>query len=96
MLFSIVFLCLFLFFFFFFFLLIRRPPSSTLFPYTTLFRSRLCRRFGNLPFVPSAPWARLHRAHRAQSGELLPAAVRSRDRRPDLLSHACGHQAAMP
>src|SRR5437763_8290445 len=24
---------------FFFFLLIRRPPSSTLFPYTTLFRS---------------------------------------------------------
>src|SRR5690349_24136072 len=25
--------------FFFFFLLIRRPPSSTLFPYTTLFRS---------------------------------------------------------
>src|SRR5439155_12444431 len=24
----------------FFFLLIRRPPSSTLFPYTTLFRSR--------------------------------------------------------
>src|SRR5205823_12315467 len=26
-------------FFFFFFLLIRRPPRSTLFPYTTLFRS---------------------------------------------------------
>src|SRR2546422_5247881 len=30
-----VFLCL-----FFFFLMIRRPPRSTLFPYTTLFRSR--------------------------------------------------------
>src|SRR3954449_472136 len=30
-------LCL---FFFFFFLMIRRPPRSTLFPYTTLFRSR--------------------------------------------------------
>src|SRR6266478_8690360 len=29
------------FFFFFFFLMIRRPPRSTLFPYTTLFRSRL-------------------------------------------------------
>src|SRR5256885_9766974 len=29
--------------FFFFFLMIRRPPRSTLFPYTTLFRSmRLC------------------------------------------------------
>src|SRR6266850_3034211 len=26
-------------FFFFFFLMIRRPPRSTLFPYTTLFRS---------------------------------------------------------
>src|SRR5215469_18208886 len=35
----------FLFFiFFFFFLMIRRPPRSTLFPYTTLFRS--------------SPWAR--------------------------------------
>src|SRR5438552_9363484 len=27
------------FFFYFFFLLLRRPPRSTLFPYTTLFRS---------------------------------------------------------
>src|SRR2546430_15757982 len=40
--------CTFFFFFFcfstsflfFFFLMIRRPPRSTLFPYTTLFRSR--------------------------------------------------------
>src|SRR5476651_2863974 len=30
------------FVFFFFFLMIRRPPRSTLFPYTTLFRSRSC------------------------------------------------------
>src|SRR5476649_3045613 len=29
------------FFFFFFFLMIRRPPRSTLFPYTTLFRSNV-------------------------------------------------------
>src|SRR5205807_4212574 len=29
----------FLYIFFFFFLMIRRPPRSTLFPYTTLFRS---------------------------------------------------------
>src|SRR5256886_17546207 len=28
------------YFFFFFFLMIRRPPRSTLFPYTTLFRSQ--------------------------------------------------------
>src|SRR2546430_6390237 len=31
--------CSYLSFFFFFFLMIRRPPRSTLFPYTTLFRS---------------------------------------------------------
>src|ERR1017187_10843025 len=31
---------------FFFFLMIRRPPRSTLFPYTTLFRSRLLQRAG--------------------------------------------------
>src|SRR5947208_14634163 len=31
---------------FFFFLMIRRPPRSTLFPYTTLFRSRRCRQPG--------------------------------------------------
>src|SRR6266496_1202903 len=34
---------------FFFFLMIRRPPRSTLFPYTTLFRSR---------FEPSVPYVR--------------------------------------
>src|SRR5256885_12029164 len=32
-------------FFFFFFLMIRRPPRSTLFPYTTLFRSEKNFRF---------------------------------------------------
>src|SRR5206468_9997009 len=37
------------FFFFFFFLMIRPPPRSTLFPYTTLFRS-IC-----LPIRPASP-----------------------------------------
>src|SRR6266496_6596374 len=37
--FSLFLLFLFFFVFFFFFLMIRRPPRSTLFPYTTLFRS---------------------------------------------------------
>src|SRR3989440_13029290 len=32
--------------FFFFFLMIRRPPRSTLFPYTTLFRSQTLRCVG--------------------------------------------------
>src|SRR6266699_6186729 len=37
-------------FFVFFFLMIRRPPRSTLFPYTTLFRSRprACARRGRV------------------------------------------------
>src|SRR5256885_16987849 len=36
--------------FFFFFLMIRRPPRSTLFPYTTLFRSHTAS-----PAAPDAP-----------------------------------------
>src|SRR5256885_12713372 len=34
---------------FFFFLMIRRPPRSTLFPYTTLFRSQLSEPRGRPP-----------------------------------------------
>src|SRR6266850_8546408 len=48
--------------FFFFFLMIRRPPRSTLFPYTTLFRSR----------GPEAAGPRQHDRCRAQP---RPAAV---------------------
>src|SRR5256885_15349664 len=68
-------LYLFLFFsyFFFFFLMIRRPPRSTLFPYTTLFRSAMpavCTRWG--PSTPSKPWGPLggawHAGWRAGSG----------------------------
>src|SRR5258708_40377642 len=51
--------CLFLFytsavfpFFLFFFLMIRRPPRSTLFPYTTLFRSLLDR----CCWLPARTW----------------------------------------
>src|SRR5258706_4104598 len=44
----------------FFFLMIRRPPRSTLFPYTTLFRSRLGREHFDLP--AAAPWLRVHAA----------------------------------
>src|SRR5262245_63887128 len=38
-----------LIFFFFFFLMIRRPPRSTLFPYTTLFRSHRAAANGHAP-----------------------------------------------
>src|SRR5215510_15281527 len=43
--------------FFFFFLMIRRPPRSTLFPYTTLFRSRRDSRAGS-PRGPRSPRCR--------------------------------------
>src|SRR5437588_9037124 len=35
--------------FFFFFFMIRRPPRSTLFPYTTLFRSKQASHFVHIP-----------------------------------------------
>src|SRR5258708_27873931 len=57
--------------FFFFFLMIRRPPRSTLFPYTTLFRSRwryrfppdqgACRRFGAPTVLPDCSESRPRR-----------------------------------
>src|SRR5688572_31186830 len=40
------------FLFFFFFLMIRRPPRSTLFPYTTLFRSYLRTARGRIELAP--------------------------------------------
>src|SRR3989442_12949717 len=58
---------------FFFFLMIRRPPRSTLFPYTTLFRSgdprrALCLGDGGLPVVqpraqPDRKSTRLNSSH---------------------------------
>src|SRR3982751_7007237 len=41
----------------FFFLMIRRPPRSTLFPYTTLFRSPCGRRRGSRSRASSSPRA---------------------------------------
>src|SRR2546425_5311836 len=42
--------------FFFFFLMIRRPPRSTLFPYTTLFRSRATGHCGWPDVAPARGW----------------------------------------
>src|SRR3712207_7469523 len=50
---------------FFFFLMIRRPPRSTLFPYTTLFRSR------------NTDLGRFRRLVWATSGQSLDPAVRA-------------------
>src|SRR6185295_19824941 len=63
------------FFIFFFFLMIRRPPRSTLFPYTTLFRSRRGRERCGIRRPPAGR---------------RPAARRGRDRKSTRLnsSHA--------
>src|SRR5271168_5460211 len=61
--------------FFFFFLMIRRPPRSTLFPYTTLFRSSsdANRTFCPLRPIASDSWSsdrkstRLNSSHRTIS-----------------------------
>src|SRR5437588_5314740 len=65
----------------FFFLMLRRPPRSTLFPYTTLFRSncgseRSCRR------PPAGP------PPRASCGSCRPRAERSEDHTSELQSHS--------
>src|SRR2546430_13512249 len=65
---------------FFFFLMIRRPPRSTLFPYTTLFRSRktytVCRRQ-----PAEGPLPRRRRA-------VLPGADRSEEHTSELQSQS--------
>src|SRR5580698_10924687 len=59
---------LYLLFCFFFFLMIRRPPRSTLFPYTTLFRSR--RRWPPLRLPAHAPVRRAARRSEEHTSEL--------------------------
>src|SRR5215475_14751004 len=56
------------FFFFFFFLMIRRPPRSTLFPYTTLFRSLyvVLAGFRPVPHRRPVPEPRKHHVHRSE------------------------------
>src|SRR6267142_6157847 len=66
------------FFFFFFFLMIRRPPRSTLFPYTTLFRSR----------PPGCASARTRRAHACGTrSSATRARGRSEEHTSELQSH---------
>src|SRR5205823_11595853 len=72
--------------FFFFFLLIRRPPTSTLFPYTTLFRSPAdaLAPVGDRSRVQ--PDRQNHSAHHAQHGRsrhALPAPCHHRPRPGD-------------
>src|SRR5437588_8924528 len=71
-----------------FFLMIRRPPRSTLFPYTTLFRSG--------PPARHARWRLRHRMRRPSSATLRrdrlratrPSTARSEEHTSELQSHS--------
>src|SRR6267142_3377403 len=71
-----------LIFFFFFFLMIRRPPRSTLFPYTTLFRS--CQFM--ILILGSLLWSSANRLWRLQSNGFA-ASKRSEEHTSELQSH---------
>src|SRR3712207_8834695 len=74
--------------------MIRRPPRSTLFPYTTLFRSGRERRHGEVERVEEVPDLRVHRAlgdvddrghHQHEHGE-VERGVRSEEHTSELQS----------
>src|SRR2546422_6190873 len=79
--------------------MIRRPPRSTLFPYTTLFRSRgrgSCRREEHLECRPSLP-RRVHPHHASHvmhgsrhDGEAQPGSP-ARDRKSTRLNSSHGY-----
>src|SRR6266540_7152126 len=62
---------------FIFFLIIRRPPRSTLFPYTTLFRSGPDGALGFLEGVPRRPLGFTHQPQERESdpGQPLDVAI---------------------
>src|SRR5258707_9871836 len=66
---------------FFFFLMIRRPPRSTLFPYTTLFRSQP----GDCVDVVSGAGGHLRRRRRISSSRTSPP-TRSEEHTSELQS----------
>src|SRR6266498_5884764 len=71
---------------FFFFLMIRRPPRSTLFPYTTLFRSR-----PHSPDGDRRAARRLVRERRVEGSHR-----RARDLAPEARTALGGHRVQLP
>src|SRR5438034_11748009 len=69
--------------FLFFFLMIRRPPRSTLFPYTTLFRSRL----ENTAPIPGMA-AIVAGRHRTDATFAAMLSTRSEEHTSELQSHS--------
>src|SRR5439155_22107219 len=77
----------------FFFLLIRRPPRSTLFPYTTLFRSKACPAWpASAPArrgSPSAAFRQWHAHRRSSAASRRRRRTRSEEHTSELQSR--GH-----
>src|SRR2546422_1630418 len=63
--------------------MIRRPPRSTLFPYTTLFRSRAC--------AGGAPARRREAGGTRSPHRARPSSSRSRDRKSTRLNSSHGY-----
>src|SRR2546427_13195779 len=89
-----------LLYFFFFFLMIRRPPRSTLFPYTTLFRSVLFDAFVGFTGAECPDDGRDVHAGPREAGLAEPDARIQRNARKDLHAFApvlaacsCGEKA---
>src|SRR2546427_5320527 len=70
---------------FFFFLMIRRPPRSTLFPYTTLFRS--AGRSASM-ICPKCWWTRCSRRRTNASSNIPARAPRSEEHTSELQSQS--------
>src|SRR2546427_9531923 len=83
-------------YFFFFFLMIRRPPRSTLFPYTTLFRSQhesIGHSYGFFPSIfgvtSAPPWKRRSRNNTRKRNVAAEAPVfRSEEHTSELQSQS--------
>src|SRR2546428_10195763 len=78
---------------FFFFLMIRRPPRSTLFPYTTLFRSSVpMAAWANLsptsPAIPSPTSSSISPPSRLDVGDGIAGDVRSEEHTSELQSRS--------
>src|SRR5438034_10646997 len=73
--------------FFFFFLMIRRPPRSTLFPYTTLFRSIWLVALEVVVGTALLGWAMLSLS-KAYAPELTERWERSEEHTSELQSHS--------
>src|SRR2546426_3744598 len=72
--------------FFFFFLMIRRPPRSTLFPYTTLFRSRRADRECRSPRARPVALSRPQRRSSRAAPRALGSSAARRDRKSTRLN----------